>query len=87
MSSFFCAGDGDEFSEGFRCDDDAGGVHACSADETFEAERGVDEFFDLGVALVGGGEHGGIFKSLIDGDADGERNHLGDTVDLAVGHV
>ena len=50
------AGDGDEFGEGLGGDDDAGGVHACSADEAFEAESGVDEFLDLGV-FVGGGEH------------------------------
>ena len=41
------AGDGDEFGEGLGRDDDAGGVDACSADEAFEAEGGVDEFFDL----------------------------------------
>ncbi len=52
------AGDGDEFSERLGCDDDAGGVYACAADEAFEAECGVDELFDLRVALVGGGEDG-----------------------------
>ena len=47
---------------------------------------GVDEFLDLGV-FVGGGELGRIFERLVDGDADGGRDHLGDAVDLAVGHV
>ena len=28
-----------------------------------------------------------VFEGLVDGDADGGRDHLGDAVDLAVGHV
>src|SRR5439155_10615931 len=83
----FCAGDGDEFGEWLGCDDDACGVHACSADEAFEAKGGVDELFDLRVAVVGGGEHGRIFECLVNGDADGGRDHFGYAVDLAVGHV
>ena len=37
--------------------------------------------------FVGGGEHGRVFEGLLDGDADGGRDHLGDAVDFAVGHV
>ncbi len=61
-------------------------MNACSADQAFETKCCVDELFDLGV-FVGGGEHRRVFDGLLDGDADGGRDHLGDAVDLAVGHV
>ncbi len=81
------AGDGDEFGERLGRDDDACGVDAGAAYEAFEAHRGVDQFLDLGVGVVGGGERTFVFERFVDGDADGRRDHLGDAVDLAVGHL
>ncbi len=57
------AGDGDEFGERLGRDDDAGGVDACSADEAFEAHRGVDQLLDLRVGFVGRGERGPLSSS------------------------
>src|ERR1700761_3096720 len=39
------AGDRDELGEWLGCDDDTGGVHACSADKALKAECGVDQLF------------------------------------------
>ena len=81
------ARDGDQFGERLGRDDHAGGVHAGAAHQAFESLRGVDQFPDLGVALVGRLQRRRVLQRLLDGDADGRRDHLGDAVDFAVGHV
>jgi len=66
---------------------DAGSVDACSAHEALKTHRCIDQLFDFWIRIVGLRERAFIGEGLIDGDADGGRDHLGDAVDFAVGHL
>src|SRR5579883_69036 len=79
--------DGDQIGERARSDDDAGGVDSGAADEAFELASGVDELADLRIAIVGLLQGRRILESLLNGDADGGGDELGDAVDVAVRHV
>ncbi len=81
------ASDGDEFGERLGRDDDARSVDTGSAHQAFETHGSVDQLLDLRVGVVSGGERAFVLERFVDGDADGGRDHLGDAVDLAVGHL
>ena len=59
---------------------------AYGADEALKAHRGVDQFLDLRIGVIGGGERALVLESLVDGDPNGRGDHLGDAIDLSVGH-
>ena len=70
-----------------RRDDHAAGVHAGVACQSFQRAGEIDEVVDLLLGVVQALELRLLLQRVIEGDAELERNELGDLVDEAIGHA
>ena len=83
-------GDGDEFFQRLRRDDDARRMDGRVARAAFESARNLDDLLRLRVLFHRQLQLGNHLQRLRDRDVpatDGRRDELGDLLDIGVGHV